>query len=55
MAVPVLAYAVAAERLREPLDALRGWLARENSVIMGTLLTVLGVVLLGHGIAGVTG
>ena len=55
VAVPVLAYAVAAERMREPLDALRGWLARENSVIMGTLLTVLGVVLLGHGIAGVTG
>jgi hypothetical protein len=54
VAVPVLAYAVAADRMRAPLDALHDWLVRENAVIMGTLLAVLGVVLLGHGIAGVT-
>ena len=54
VALPVLAYAVASDRMRAPLDALHGWLVRENAAIMGTLLTVLGVVLVGHGIAGVT-
>lgn len=49
--VPVVGYLIAADRLRGPLDALRGWLAKENAVIMAILLTVLGVVLIGKGIA----
>jgi threonine/homoserine/homoserine lactone efflux protein len=49
--VPVVAYLIAAERLRAPLDALRGWLARENAVIMAVLLLVIGVSLIGKGIA----
>jgi len=53
VAVPVLAHAVAAERMRKPLDALHAWLVQENAVIMGTLLTVMGAVVAGHGIAGV--
>jgi hypothetical protein len=53
VAVPVLGYLAAGERIRGPLDSLHGWLVRENAVIMGTLLTVMGTVLLGHGIAGV--
>jgi threonine/homoserine/homoserine lactone efflux protein len=48
--VPVVGYLVAAERLRGPLDALRGWLAKENAVIMAVLLLVIGVVLIGKGI-----
>lgn len=40
----------AAERLRAPLDALRGWLARENAVIMTVLLLVIGVSMIGKGI-----
>jgi Sap, sulfolipid-1-addressing protein len=55
VAVPVIAYAVAAERMHKPLDALHTWLVRENAVIMGTLLAVMGAVLAGQGIAGVTG
>jgi len=51
--IPVAAYLVAAERLRAPLGALRGWLAAENAVIMSVLLLVLGVVLIGKGIASV--
>ena len=51
--IPVVAYLVAAERLRAPLGALRGWLAAENAVIMSVLLLVLGVVLIGKGIASV--
>jgi threonine/homoserine/homoserine lactone efflux protein len=49
--VPVVGYLVAAERLRGPLDALRAWLAKENAVIMAVLLLVLGVSLIGKGVA----
>lgn len=48
--VPIVAYLVAADRLRAPLDALRGWLAQQNALIMAVLLLVLGVVLIGKGI-----
>lgn len=50
VAIPVIGYLVAADRLRGPLDALRGWLARENALIMAMLLLVLGVVVIGKGI-----
>jgi threonine/homoserine/homoserine lactone efflux protein len=49
--VPVVGYLIAANRLRGPLDALRGWLGRENAVIMGILVLVIGVDLIGEGIA----
>ena len=49
--VPVVAYLIAADKLRGPLDALRGWLEKENAVIMAVLLLVIGVVLIGKGIA----
>ena len=48
--VPVVGYLVAAERLHGALDALRGWLARENAVIMAVLLLVIGVSMIGKGI-----
>jgi threonine/homoserine/homoserine lactone efflux protein len=48
--IPVVGYLIAAEKLRGPLDALRVWLARENSVIMAVLLLVIGVSLIGKGI-----
>ncbi|MEU4016244.1 GAP family protein [Microbacterium sp. NPDC028030] len=48
--VPVLGYLVASNRLRGPLDALRGWLAQENAVIMAVLLLVIGVSMIGKGI-----
>jgi threonine/homoserine/homoserine lactone efflux protein len=50
VAVPVVAYLVAAEKLRAPLGTLRGWLGRENAVIMAVLLLVIGVTLIGKGI-----
>jgi len=49
---PVVGYLVAASKLRDPLDALRGWLEKENAVIMAVLLLVIGVSLIGKGIAG---
>lgn len=52
VAVPVIGYLIAADRLRDPLDRLRGWLVHENATIMAVLLAVIGVVLIGKGIAG---
>ena len=49
--VPVVGYLIAANALGEPLDRLRVWLGRENHVIMAVLLLVIGVVLIGKGIA----
>ena len=48
--VPVVGYLIAAEKLKAPLAALRGWLAKENAVIMAVLLLVIGVNLIGKGI-----
>ncbi|MCC2032543.1 GAP family protein [Microbacterium allomyrinae] len=48
--VPVVGYLFAADRLRGPLDALRGWLTKENATIMAVLLLVIGVAIIGKGI-----
>lgn len=49
--VPVVAFFVAADRLRGPLEQLHTWLARENAVITTVLLSVISVLMLGKGIA----
>ncbi|MET4159828.1 GAP family protein [Agromyces sp. PvR057] len=51
VAIPVIAYLIASAKLRGPLDALRVWLAHENAIIMAVLLLVIGVSMLGKGIA----
>lgn len=48
--IPVVGYLIAADRLKAPLAALRGWLAKENAVIMAVLLLVIGANLIGKGI-----
>lgn len=48
--VPVAATFFAADRLRAPLAAFHGWLARENAVITSLLLLVIGVLMLGKAI-----
>lgn len=50
VAIPVIAYLIAADKLREPLEGLRAWLEKENAVIMAILLLVIGVSLIGKGI-----
>ena len=52
IAVPVIGYLVAQERMRQPLDELRQWLTAHNSTVMTVLLLVLGVAIIGKGIAG---
>jgi threonine/homoserine/homoserine lactone efflux protein len=52
VAVPVLAYAVARDRLRGRLDELKDWLQAHNAAVMSVLLLVIGAVLVGKGIGG---
>ena len=49
--IPVIGYLIAAARLVDPLDRLRGWLVENNATIMAVLLLVIGVALIGKGIA----
>jgi len=49
--VPVVGYLLAADKLRGALDELRGWLSRNNALIMALLLLVIGVSMIGKGIA----
>ncbi|OJX74035.1 GAP family protein [Leifsonia sp. 71-9] len=51
VAIPVIGYLLAADRIRGPLDSLRGWLVGNNATVMSVLLLVIGVVLIGKGIA----
>lgn len=51
VAIPVLGYVAAAERLRGPLDAVRHWLLGHNAAIMAVLFLVLGTATVGKGIA----
>jgi threonine/homoserine/homoserine lactone efflux protein len=52
VAVPVLGYLVAAERMRGPLDSVKGWLQENNATVMATLILVIGAVLVGKGVSG---
>ena len=40
--IPVLGYALAAQRLREPLDALSQWLRVNNHQVMALVLVIMG-------------
>jgi threonine/homoserine/homoserine lactone efflux protein len=48
---PVVLYFAAGKNSRQRLDSLKGWMARNNSIIMAVLLLVIGVKLLGNGIS----
>lgn len=50
VAVPVIVYLIASERMAAPLEALRGWLTHNNATVMAVLLLVIGVVVIGKGI-----
>ena len=52
IAVPVVGYLAARDRMAAPLDRLRAWLTQNNAAVMAVLLLVIGTVLLGKGIAG---
>lgn len=50
VAIPVLAYAAAGDRLDEPLDRLRKWMERHHAGLVAVVLIVLGAVVLYKGI-----
>ncbi|MGY4649333.1 putative tellurium resistance membrane protein TerC [Mycobacterium sp. URHB0021] len=52
VAVPVLAYAAAGERLDGPLARLKDWMERHNAALVAAILIVIGLVLLYKGIHG---
>jgi threonine/homoserine/homoserine lactone efflux protein len=49
--VPVVGHLIASARLAGPLDKLREWLVDNNAVIMAIVLLVIGVSLIGTGLA----
>src|SRR4029453_3239092 len=51
VAVPVVAHLVSPTRMRGPFERLREWLVENNVAIMVVLLLVIGVVMIGNGIA----
>ena len=52
VAVPVIGYVAAGDRVTRPLDDLRDWLTDNNATVMTVLLLVIGAVILGQGVAG---
>jgi hypothetical protein len=48
----VVAYAVAADKMRGTLDNLKVWLQANNAAVMSVLLLVMGAVVLGKGLGG---
>jgi threonine/homoserine/homoserine lactone efflux protein len=51
VAAPVVAHLVAPARMQGTFQRLREWLVENNVTIMGLLLLVIGVVMIGNGIA----
>ena len=54
VAIPVIGYLTARSKMAGPLESLRDWLTQNNATVMVVLLAVIGVVLLGKGISGLT-
>jgi len=52
VAVPVVIYFAMGERSAELLGRLKGWMRRNNAVILAAVLLVIGVTLIGDGIGG---
>jgi hypothetical protein len=50
VAVPVVGYLVASERMSGPLESMHQWLVKENAVVMAVLLLVIGVAMVGKGV-----
>ncbi len=50
VAVPVVAYLVASDKMAGPLESMHQWLVEENKAVMAVLLLVIGVVMVGKGV-----
>ena len=54
VAIPVIGYLTARSKMAGPLESLRNWLTQNNATVTAVVLLVIGVVLLGKGISGLT-
>ncbi|NRQ33105.1 GAP family protein [Nonomuraea sp. NN258] len=52
VAGPVLAFLLMRDRIRAPLLSAKDWLVAENATVMFVVLLLLGVVMIGKGLAG---
>ncbi|GAY14250.1 GAP family protein [Mycobacterium sp. shizuoka-1] len=52
VALPVLAYLVAGERLDEPLTKLKNWMEEQHAALVAAIVLVIGLVVLYKGIHG---
>jgi threonine/homoserine/homoserine lactone efflux protein len=55
VATPLALSLALGERAREPLEGLRGWMARHDAAIMAALLLVIGAKLIGDAVSGLSG
>ena len=50
VAIPVLAYAGAGDRLSEPMARLKDWMERNNAALLAAILLVIGLMVLHNGV-----
>jgi cadmium resistance protein CadD (predicted permease) len=50
VAIPILAYAAAGDRLDAPLERLKAWMEKHNAALVAAILILIGVVVLYKGI-----
>ncbi len=54
VAAPVVLYRAGGDKAQHLLDSMKAWLTTNNATVMAVLLLVMGVVLLGKGISGLS-
>jgi threonine/homoserine/homoserine lactone efflux protein len=54
VAAPVIIYRAAGARAQHLLDEVKAWLVQDKAVVMAVLLLVIGVVLIGKGVSGLS-
>jgi hypothetical protein len=55
VAVPILAYAAAGDRLDDALARLKDWMDKNNAALLAAVLVVIGAMILYHGIDALAG
>ena len=50
VAIPVLAYAAAGDRLDEPMARLKDWMEKNNAALLAAVLVLIGLMVLYHGV-----
>jgi hypothetical protein len=50
VAIPILAYAAAGERLDDTMARVKDWMDKNNAALMAAILVVIGALILYHGI-----